>query len=68
MPDEGAAAIKALHDQLYGPVLRAALRGDIPYVSHITVAARSSFEEGRPSLCHLLRGGVATSAHSRCLA
>ena len=45
VPDEGHDEIVALHDRLYAGVLRPYLRADLPYVPHITVGARPSFEE-----------------------
>ena len=39
MPDQGEAAIRALHDGLYQGGLAASLRADIPYAPHVTVGA-----------------------------
>ena len=39
VPDEGRAAITALHDRLYEGPLRAFLRADRPFVPHVTVGA-----------------------------
>lgn len=44
IPEDGAASVRELHARLYSGALRDSLRGDIPYVPHITVAADSSFE------------------------
>ena len=44
IPEDGATSVRELHARLYSGVLRESLRGDIPYVPHITVAADSSFE------------------------
>jgi 2'-5' RNA ligase len=45
VPDEGRDEIVALHDQLYGGLLRPFLREDVPFVPHITVSGSSEFEE-----------------------
>ena len=42
VPDRGAEAITALHDQLYDGPLEPFLRRDIPYAPHVTVAAADS--------------------------
>jgi len=39
IPDQGEAAIRALHDALYQDGLAASLRADIPYAPHVTVGA-----------------------------
>jgi 2'-5' RNA ligase len=39
VPDEGRGQIAALHDRLCAGALRPYLRGDIPFVPHITVGA-----------------------------
>lgn len=39
IPSDGEAAMRGLHGALYSGVLAAALRADIPYVPHVTVAA-----------------------------
>ena len=39
LPDEGGAAITALHDLLYDGPLRAFHRDDLPFVPHVTVGA-----------------------------
>jgi len=43
VPDQGDGQIAALHDRLYAGALQGHLRGDIPFVPHMTVgAARDS--------------------------
>ncbi len=37
VPSEGGAAIRALHERLYEGALSVHLRGDIPYMPHLTV-------------------------------
>jgi 2'-5' RNA ligase len=37
VPDEGFAAIVRLHDDLYTGILAPELRGDLPFVPHITI-------------------------------
>jgi 2'-5' RNA ligase len=54
VPDEGRAAIAALHDLLYGGPIRAFLRDDLPFVPHVTVAAASDLAR-----CEELRREVA---------
>jgi 2'-5' RNA ligase len=44
VPDEGRLEIVALHDRLYEGVLRPALRSDLPFVPHVTVAAQPSWK------------------------
>ncbi len=44
VPSRGAAELVALHDALYGGALRAHLRMDLPYVPHVTIAARSDHD------------------------
>jgi 2'-5' RNA ligase len=39
VPDEGRAALSALHDRLYEGPLRAFLREDLPFVPHVTIGA-----------------------------
>ena len=39
LPDEGLSELVKLHDGLYTAVLAPALRLDIPYIPHITIAA-----------------------------
>ncbi|KAF0182165.1 MAG: hypothetical protein FD160_1385 [Caulobacteraceae bacterium] len=39
LPTEGELEIRRLHDRLYSGVLAPMLRADIPFVSHVTVAA-----------------------------
>jgi len=44
IPEEGRDAIVALHDQLYGGLLRPFWRQDIPFVPHVTVAGSVEFD------------------------
>jgi 2'-5' RNA ligase len=44
VPDEGAAAITILHEQLYRGALQAHLRRDLTFRPHITVAANAEFQ------------------------
>ena len=43
VPEEGRDEIVALHDQLYGGLLRPFLREDIPFLPHITVGGAATF-------------------------
>lgn len=43
VPDEGAAAITALHDRLYTGPLAPHLRADLPFIPHVTIAANRDF-------------------------
>jgi 2'-5' RNA ligase len=56
VPDEGRAAIAALHDDLYGGPLRAFLREDMTFVPHVTVGASSD-----RAWCEALRQEVASA-------
>jgi 2'-5' RNA ligase len=47
VPDEGQAAIVALHDRLYTGILARALRADIPYLPHVTVGSAVDLSESR---------------------
>ena len=44
VPDEGFHQIAALHEDLYLGVFASSRRADIPFIPHITVAARSDFD------------------------
>jgi 2'-5' RNA ligase len=59
LPDEGGAAITALHDLLYDGPLRAFLRDDLPFVPHVTVAAATDL-----SRCEAIRQEVARAART----
>jgi 2'-5' RNA ligase len=54
VPDEGRAAIAALHDRLYEGPLRAFLRDDAPFRPHLTVAAAPD-----PDRCEEIRREIA---------
>ena len=43
MPDAGFGEIAALHDALYGGAFCASRRADIPFIPHITIAAKRDF-------------------------
>jgi len=47
VPDEGAAAITDLHEQLYRGSLQSHLRRDLTFTPHITVAANAEFQRCR---------------------
>ena len=44
VPEEGRHEIAALHDKLYGGLLRPFLRQGVPFVPHITVGGSSTFD------------------------
>lgn len=43
VPEEGRDEIVALHDRLYGGLLRPFLREDVPFLPHITVGGSAEF-------------------------
>jgi 2'-5' RNA ligase len=45
IPEEGRAEIVALHDRLYGGLLRPFLREDVPFLPHITVGGSPELEQ-----------------------
>jgi 2'-5' RNA ligase len=45
VPEEGRDEVVALHDQLYGGLLRPFLRQDMPFLPHITVGGSATFEQ-----------------------
>jgi 2'-5' RNA ligase len=45
VPDQGRAEIEDLPDRLYAGPLGAGLRADIPFIPHVTVAARDHHDE-----------------------
>ena len=51
VPDEGYDAMVALHDRLYTSPLAPALRHDLPFVPHMTVASAPD----RPTCNHIAR-------------
>lgn len=59
VPDTGRAEVEALHDQLYDGPLTAALRLDIPFIPHVTVAAFDHHDEAEDLVRSLGRVGVA---------
>jgi 2'-5' RNA ligase len=44
VPEEGRRELLALHDRLYGGLLRPHLRADVPYEPHLTVGACPKLE------------------------
>ena len=59
VPDQGRAEIEDLHDRLYSGPLAGQLRRDIPFIPHVTVAAREHHEEAEDLARELGRVGVA---------
>ncbi len=65
MPDEGEAAIRALHDELYQGELAPGLRADIPYQPHVTVGAFDRLADAEAALAEI--GSLAISGCLRSL-
>lgn len=59
VPDTGRAEIEALHDELYDGPLAAALRLDIAFIPHVTVAEFEHHDEAEDLVRSLGRVGVA---------
>jgi 2'-5' RNA ligase len=59
VPDHGRAEVEALHDALYSGPLEGELRPDIPYIPHVTVAAREHHEEAEDLIRELGQAGIA---------
>ena len=57
VPEEGAAQIVTLHDRLYRAAFEPFRRSDIPYVPHITVAAKGDWSLCEALADHLNREG-----------
>jgi 2'-5' RNA ligase len=59
VPDQGRAEIEDLHDRLYAGPLAGQLRADIPFIPHVTVAAREHHDEAEDLVRELGRIGLA---------
>lgn len=59
VPDQGRAEIEDLHDRLYSGPLAGQLRPDIPFIPHVTVAAREHHDEAEDLARELGRVGLA---------
>lgn len=59
VPDQGRAEVEALHDALYSGPLAGQFRADIPFIPHVTVAARDHHDEAEDLVRELGRVGVA---------
>lgn len=60
VPDQGRAEVEDLHDALYSGPLAGQLRADIPFIPHVTVAAREHHDEAEDLVREL--GQVAITA------
>ena len=58
VPDQGRAEIEDLHDRLYSGPLAGQLRADIPFIPHVTVAARDHQDEAEDLVRELGRIGM----------
>ncbi len=58
VPDQGRAEIEDLHDRLYAGPLAGGLRADIPFIPHVTVAARDHHDEAEDLVRELGRIGM----------
>lgn len=63
IPDEGFGAILRLHDALHQGPIEAALRPDMAYLPHITVATTASHAGARKVAHDLNRGGLDIGGH-----
>jgi 2'-5' RNA ligase len=59
VPDQGRAEIEDLHDTLYSGPLAGQLRADIPFIPHVTVAAREHHDEAEDLVRELGQVGIA---------
>ena len=59
VPDQGRAEVEALHDELYSGPLAGQLRGDIPFIPHVTVGAREHHDEAEDLARSLGQVGIA---------
>ena len=58
IPDEGFAAILKLHDALHAGPMEAALRPEMPYLPHITVATTADYTAARRIALSLNDAGI----------
>jgi len=58
VPDQGRAEIEDLHDRLYAGPLAGTLAPDIPFIPHVTVAARDHHDEAEDLARELGQVGV----------
>jgi 2'-5' RNA ligase len=63
IPDEGFGAILRLHEALHVGPIEAALRRDMAYLPHITVATTTSHAEARKVAHDLNQGGLDIGGH-----
>lgn len=59
VPDQGRLEIEDLHDRLYSGPLAGQLRRDIPFIPHVTVAAREHHDEAEDLARELGQVGIA---------
>jgi 2'-5' RNA ligase len=59
VPEEGRDEIVALHDRLYGGLLRRFLRKDLPFLPHITVGGSATFDPSQRLAAELNRETLA---------
>lgn len=67
IPDEGFGAIHWLHDRLHAGPIEAALRPDVPYLPHITVATTSDYIAARKLAQAMNQRGVDIAGHIESL-
>ena len=58
VPDQGRAELEDLHDVLYGGPLAGQLRADIPFIPHVTVAAREHHDQAEDLVRELGQVGI----------
>lgn len=59
VPDQGRAEVEDLHDAHYTGPLASRLRTDIPFIPHVTVAAREHHDEAEDLVRELGQVGIA---------
>jgi 2'-5' RNA ligase len=59
VPDQGRAEIEDLHDALYSGPLAGQLRPDLPFIPHVTMAARDHHDEAEDLARELGQVGIA---------
>ncbi len=59
VPDQGRAEIEALHDAIYSGPLAVALRHDIPFIPHVTVAASKFHDDAEDLVREFGQVGIA---------
>jgi 2'-5' RNA ligase len=59
VPDQGRTDVETLHDALYSGPIAEQFRADIPFIPHVTVAARDHHDEAEDLVRELGQVGIA---------